>query len=102
MSQHHHVTAIIYDKKGRVLSIGNNSYIKTHPLQAHHANQVGQYHKIYLHAEIHAITRCRDITLAHRIEVFRYNKAGQPVTAAPCEVCQSALKATSIKIIKHT
>ena len=30
MSRKHSLTAIIYDKKDRVLSIGQNSYTKTH------------------------------------------------------------------------
>jgi tRNA(Arg) A34 adenosine deaminase TadA len=96
------ITAIIYDKRGRVLAVGQNSYIKTHPMQALHAHKVGQHHKVFLHAEVHAITRCADISLAHAIRVFRYNKAGQPVTAAPCVVCQSAIAATPIKVIEHT
>ena len=41
MTTKHKITAIIYDKKGRVLSIGQNSYIKTHPYQAKIAKQVG-------------------------------------------------------------
>lgn len=98
----HHVTAIIYDKRGRVLSVGQNSYVKTHPLQARHANMVGLRDKVFLHAEVHAIVKCRDISLAHTISVFRYNKAGQPVKAAPCQVCMSAISHTPIKHIQHT
>jgi hypothetical protein len=37
MKTRHELTAVIYDRKGNVLSIGKNSYIKTHPLQAIHA-----------------------------------------------------------------
>ena len=37
------ITAVIYDKRGRVLSIGKNQYLKTHPLQAKHAHAVGQH-----------------------------------------------------------
>lgn len=56
------ITAIIYDRKGEVLSIGQNSYVKTHPLQAKHAEKVGLPYKQFLHAEIHAITRCKHFT----------------------------------------
>jgi tRNA(Arg) A34 adenosine deaminase TadA len=99
---HHQVTALIYDKRGKVLSVGQNSYIKTHPLQARHANKIGMPEKQYLHAEIHAITKCRDLKRAHRIFVARYNKQGQAVLAAPCPVCVSAITATGIKHVFHT
>lgn len=102
MSKKFQVTAIIYDKRGKVLSVGNNSYIKTHPLQAEHARRAGEPYKIYLHAEVHAITRCHDIAKAHRIAIFRYLEDGSPADARPCKVCCSALKAANIKIIEHT
>lgn len=98
----HELTAIIYDKKGRVLSIGQNSYIKTHPLQAKHAQKVGLPDKQYLHAEVHAIARCKDLTKAHRILITRFGKNGQPMLAKPCPVCQSAIKAAGIDLVEHT
>lgn len=98
----HQVTAVIYDRRGRVLSVGQNSYIKTHPLQALHAHRSGLPDKQYLHAEVHAITRCKDLSKAHKIMVTRYNKHGQPALAAPCPVCMSAIKASGIKHIQHT
>lgn len=101
-SQRQQITAIIFDKRGRVLSIGQNSYIKTHPLQAKYAAKVGLNQSVYLHAEIHAITRCTDIARAHRILVTRYDRQGQPVLARPCPICQSAIDATSIRVIDHT
>lgn len=102
MSKKFSVTAIIYDKRGQVLSVGSNSYIKTHPLQAKHAKLAGEPCKIYLHAEVHAITRCPDIAKAHRIAIFRYLEDGSPAAARPCPICCSALKAAGIKIIEHT
>ncbi len=98
----HELTAIIYDKKGRVLSIGQNSYIKIHPLQAKHAQKVGLPDKQYLHAEVHAIARCKDLTKAHRILITRFGKNGQPMLAKPCPVCQSAIKAAGIDLVEHT
>ena len=102
MSTQQVLTAIIYDRKGRVLSIGQNSYIKTHPLQAHHARKVGSEHRIYLHAEIAAIVRCPNISRAWRMQIIRTGRNGQPANAAPCEVCVSALAATPIRHIDHT
>lgn len=96
------ITAIIYDKRGRVLSIGKNSYFKTHPYQAKCAEQVGLPHKQFLHAEIHAIVRCRQLDKAHKIVVMRFDKEGKARNSKPCPVCQSAIEATGIKIIEHT
>lgn len=96
------ITAIIYDKRGRVLSIGKNSYVKTHPLMKIHADRVGLPEKIFLHAEVHAIARCADLTKAHKIEVLRFDTNGKPKNAKPCPVCASAIQAAGIKHIIHT
>lgn len=102
MNTRHDVTAIIYDKRGRVLSVGKNNYVKTHTLQAHHARLVGEPYRQYLHAEIHAITRCPNLRRAHRIVVYRYHKNGQPAPAAPCAICRSAIAAAGIPVVEHT
>ena len=102
MSKRHEITAVISDKRGRVLSVGQNSYIKTHPLMAYHGHKVGQPYRQYIHAEVHAITKCLDLKKAHKISVFRYNALGQPVLAKPCAVCQSAILAAGIKEVEHT
>lgn len=96
------ITAIIYDKRGKVLSIGKNSYVKTHPLQNHHACKVGLPDKQFLHAEIHAIVKCKQLQKAHKIVVMRYDSKGAPRTAKPCPVCQSAIEAAGIKFVEHT
>jgi tRNA(Arg) A34 adenosine deaminase TadA len=96
------ISAIIYDKRGNVLSVGSNSYVKTHPLQAEYARRAGEPHKVYLHAEIHAITRCRDLKRAHTLRVFRYAEDGSPAGAKPCNICQAAIKAAGIKNVEHT
>ncbi len=51
------VVATVYDKQGNVVSVGYNSYIKTHPLQAKLACRCGQPEKVYLHAEIAALVK---------------------------------------------
>lgn len=96
------VTAIIFDKKGNILSVGKNSYTKTHPLQFKHAKRVGLEKKIYLHAELDAIIKCKDLTKAHTIKVFRYFKNGKPANAKPCPICTDAIRFTPIKNIEHT
>jgi tRNA(Arg) A34 adenosine deaminase TadA len=96
------LTAIIYDKRGRVISVGQNSYVKTHPLQALHAQKAGLPEKQFLHAEIHAIIRCKDLTRAHKIFVSRWDKKGRPALAKPCPVCMSAIEAAGIEFVEHT
>jgi tRNA(Arg) A34 adenosine deaminase TadA len=102
MNTKQQITAVIYDKRGRVLSIGQNSYVKSHPWQAEMAERVGEPFKIFLHAEIASITRCRDLKRAHTIRIFRYNKEGKPVLARPCAICAEAIKVAGIKHIEHT
>ena len=101
-SQRQNITAIIYDRRGRVLSIGKNSYVKTHPYQALLARKCNHKEKIFLHAEIHAITKCANLDRAHRMVITRFDRSGQPVNAQPCEICATAIKATKIKIVDHT
>ena len=102
MAKRHQITAIIYDRKGNVLSIGRNSYIKTHPLQAKYAQEMGEDYKVFLHAEIHAITRLKDPSKAHKMVIFRYNEEGKPALAKPCKICSQAIRQTTIKLIEHT
>lgn len=97
----YHIIAKIYDKAGNLLSYGVNSYVKTHPLQAHYARAVGQPHRIYLHAEIQAIIRANGKDM-YKIRVERYNSKGEPQSACPCPVCQLAIKQAGISIIEYT
>lgn len=98
----HSITAMIMDKRGRVLSVGTNSYVKTHTLQAKHANKVGLPEKRFLHAEIASIVKCKDLTKAHKIVVMRYTKDGKPANAKPCPICMSAIEASGIKFVEWT
>jgi tRNA(Arg) A34 adenosine deaminase TadA len=96
------IKATIYDKRGRVISYGVNSYLKSHPLQGQLAKKVGRPEAIFLHAEIAALVKLKDWAKAHRIKVERYDVYGNPVTAKPCPICQSALKKAGIQIVEHT
>lgn len=102
MAKRQHLTAVIYDKRGRVLSVGQNNYVKTHPLQKKHAEIVGEPYKQYMHAEIAAIVKCPDLRKARRISIFRYDSEGRPALAKPCPVCLSAIKAAGINQVEHT
>ncbi len=81
----------IATKRNRIVAIGRNSYVKTHPRQAHFARLAGQPKKEYLHAEIAALIRApRD---ADTLFVLRFDKQGNPACAAPCPVCRLAIAA---------
>ncbi len=100
--KHHNITAIIYDKRGRVLSIGKNSYIKTHPYQKELACKCGFPDRIFIHAEIQAILKCKNLENAHTIFVSRYSANGKPLNAKPCPICTEAIRLANIKIVKYT
>jgi len=96
------VSAFIYDRRGRLLSSGTNSYVKSHTVQARAANKVGRPSCIYLHAEIAALVKIKDWSKAYKLVVMRYLKDGTPANAAPCSICQEAFRQTGIKIVQHT
>ena len=102
MSDIQYITAFIKDKRGNILSIGKNNYVKTHPYQAECARKVGLPEKIYLHAEIDAIIKCADISKAHSISIFRKGKSSKWLLAKPCPICQQAINQTNIKKVIHT
>jgi len=96
------VTAFVYDKKGNLLSVGRNSFVKTHPLQARAAKAVGQEKRVFLHAEVHALVQLRDWSTAHTIRVVRLGANARELLAKPCPVCMHVIKQTGIKRIEHT
>jgi tRNA(Arg) A34 adenosine deaminase TadA len=99
MKRKYDIRAICYDKKGRVLSVGYNSYTKTHPIQDYYARQAGHPQRIFLHAEIAALLRAKDKNI-HKVE--RYARDGSPMNASPCPVCVRAIKAWGVNFIEHT
>lgn len=97
------VTAYIRDKKGRVLSIGKNSYIKTHPRMVNLGKQVGYHNheKRFIHAEIDAINKCPNLERAYSIDIYVYSERSKKYReSAPCPICSLAIGLTGIKIIQ--
>jgi tRNA(Arg) A34 adenosine deaminase TadA len=101
VSKRYVIKATTYDKRGRVIAVGNNSYTRTHPRQSEMAKLAGLEHKQHLHAEIAAIIRSRDKSI-HKIMIERYDTEGNPKLAAPCPVCQMAIKLAKIKFVEYT
>jgi len=98
----YNLTATIYDKRGRVISRGENSYWKTHPFQGELSEKYGNGEEIYLHAEISAIVRLKDWSKAHKILVERYDRQGNPALAKPCKLCRKAIEKAGIVLVEHT
>jgi deoxycytidylate deaminase len=95
------VGAIVFNKRGRILSIGNNRYLKTHPLQKKCAEKADAPSKVYLHAEIDALVKCKSES-AYGISVARVNSKGEVRLAKPCKICQIAIKEAKIKLVEFT
>lgn len=101
LSKRPKIKATIFDKKGKVLSVGHNSYEKTSPVQAKLSERANQPGRIYLHAEIAALIRIR-YGIPHKILIERYDGNGDPRTAAPCPICSLAIKEAGISRIEYT
>lgn len=100
-SPRHILKATITNKKGRVLSIGFNSYEKSSPIQAKYSRMAGQPEKIFLHAEISAICKIRH-GIPFKIKIERYDREGNARLAAPCPICQIAIRDAGIKFVEYT
>ena len=97
------ITAVIKDKHGHIISRANNSYVKTHPLQAKLAKAVGRPKKVYLHAEVLAILRAGSrIEKAYSMDIYRFDKQGNPKLAEPCPICKEFIATTPIKVVNYT
>lgn len=92
--------SVITDRKGNVLSIGQNSYTKTHPLQFHAARNQGKEQACFLHSEIAALVRLgRNVHKARNIYVARLDKQGNVALAKPCVVCQSVIDSLNLNVM---
>lgn len=90
------VVAIVI-KNRKIVSVGFNSYSKTHPKQAVLARRNGFPKKQYLHAEIAALIKSPKN--ADTIIVLRMNKRGELCNAKPCPICEEAIKIAGLKVI---
>ena len=93
------VGAILLNKN-RVVATATNLESKSHPLQARFAERVGLGEKIYLHAEIAALVKCREE--CDTIIVARVNPQHKLRMAKPCPICSLALEEAGISNIHYT
>lgn len=100
MSKKYEITAFAYNKRGKLLAVGRNSYCKTHPLQARLGKESGRPAAIYIHAETAAVLKSKEPV--HELRIFRYDNEGNPVNSKPCPACQLLIKEFKIKKVYHT
>ena len=98
MKTRYHFKAILTDKKGNVLSIGENNYKKSHPYMAKMAIACGEKEKIFLHAEIAAIVKCKELKKAVNIFIYRIRNNGDIELANPCKICGKAIRLLGLNI----
>ncbi len=87
--------------KNKVIQEATNIETKSHPTQAKFARMVGLKEKIYLHAEISALVKCRQEG-ADTIVVARVNSLGDLRMAKPCPICQLAIKEAGISRVFYS
>jgi deoxycytidylate deaminase len=100
MTKKYAITALAYDKRGRLLSVGKNNYHKTHVQQAKYSKRVGNPLAIYLHAELDALLKAKQPV--YKLIVTRFDSKGNPRMAKPCPACQLAIKEFGVKEIEYT
>lgn len=100
MSRRYEITALAYDKRGKLLAVGRNSYTRTHPMQARFGKKAGKPNAIYLHAELAALLKARE--QVHKLVVLRLDRHGKPALAKPCPACQLAIKEFNVKQVEHS
>ncbi len=88
--------AVLFDKKGKVISVASNSY-RTHPVWAKYTEFP------FLHAESHAIIRrgldnCSSLSLL----VVRTLANGNLSMATPCQQCQTLIRDAGIKNVYYS
>lgn len=95
---HKQVGALLLSK-GKIVSTGVNVR-KTHPTQAKWAEIAGLPEKVYLHAEMAALVRCRE--QVDTIVVARVNRQGKLRNAKPCPICRLAIMEAGITQVCYT
>ena len=96
-TKRYYVIAATLDKHNNIIATAQNSYCKTHPMQAHLAERAGRPCREYLHAEIGALVK--SCTRAESIMVVRSTRNGLTKCAKPCDICMMALKEAGVKRI---
>jgi deoxycytidylate deaminase len=99
MKRHkYNMGALCASKKGNTLSIGINSYCKTHPIMQNYPYE--RKEQCYLHAEVAALASCKETP--HVMIIARIGNSGNMLLAKPCLGCISIIKDREIKKVFYT
>ena len=102
MTQPQIITARAFSKN-RLLSVGQNSYTRSHPKQASLAKRAGEPEKVYLHAEVSALLKCLRIKQqVVLLEIERYGASGKMLLARPCSICRIAIIEAGVRQVRYT
>ncbi|MEM4379219.1 MAG: deaminase [Thermoplasmatales archaeon] len=82
-------------KKNRIVAMGYNNKLKTHPKCNTKFNR--------LHAELHAMIGANfDDLCGATVYVYREYKNGKPALAKPCPVCEQELRRAGVAKVYYT
>lgn len=95
------VGAVLLNKNKVVIS-ATNLETKSHPLQARFAERVGLREKIYLHAEIAALVKCKDECDTIVVARLGGHCGNKLRNARPCPICALALKEAGVRKVHYT
>lgn len=103
LSGEQRVVAFVLDSKGRILTTGWNSYEKTHPVQKKAAFALSKTYKVFMHAEVHALTRLsyKQLGKQKMIVVIRLGSNNQLLPSCPCIICSDVIREYGVETIIH-
>ena len=95
-----------FDKKGAVLAVAFNDYLKSSPIQKALSIRAGlSEHRTAVHSEVLCLVRAsrnHPSKRVHTLLIERYDAEGKPRLAAPCASCQLAIKDSKVQIVMYT
>jgi len=97
---HFNVGAIVLDKRGNIISYGENNYSKTHPWMVKF-NTNKNRPRIYLHAEVDALIKCKN-EKPYTLIVCRLGRSGEIRLAHPCPICTNVINYSKLHRVLFT
>jgi len=95
-----------FDKKGAVLAVAYNDYLKSSPIQKALSIRAGlSEHRTAVHAEVLCLVRAsrnHPSKRVHTLLIERYDSEGKPRLAKPCPSCELAIKDSKVQIVMYT
>lgn len=87
--------AVVLNKRGHIISTGNNDMTKTHPKHKTWGN--------FVHAELDALLGLNpQDTKNGTVYVYRETRNGELANARPCPICEKAIRLYKIRKICYT